>query len=541
MRNNFSLTFLAFVLQLTFLPLLTGCNKSNDSEILIIPLPNKYSLDSSSKFTFTDEVKVVVSDSSDERLQGLQKQLIDIVQSTMSVSLIKATVDELAATDNFILLDLTLTNDSTEAYQLVITKEKISLSASDYHGLFNGIQTLRQLLFFNTYSLSVSSVNINDKPQFSHRGLMLDVSRHFYTVAEIKQTLDIMSLYKLNTFHWHLTDDQGWRIEIEKYPLLTEIGSHRIETVVDKNFEPYIGDGVPHSGFYSKADIVELVAYANARYITIIPEIDMPGHMSAAIAAYPELGCSSKQIDVPTSWGIFANVLCPTELTFVFLEDVLQEVMALFPSRKIHLGGDEIPLWVWQQNEQAQAFIASQGLEDESALHHYFFQRMADYLKQYDRQAIGWDDILVKGKLDNTSIMVWQDLNQAVLAAKTGLEVILSPNEFTYLNYYQGDQGEEPLAQCCFLPIRKVYQFNPELSGLSIEQQSNVIGLQANLWTEYIKTQTHLEYMLMPRLMAIAELGWTKKSNMSWERFEKNYKTHFAFLDYLRVGYREKK
>lgn len=541
MRNNFTLTFLALILQLVLLALLTGCNKSNDSEIPLIPLPNQYTLDSSNKFSFTDEVKVVVSDSSDEKLQGIQQLLINMFQSTLSVSVITASVDELSANDNFILLDLNLASESIEAYQLVVTKEKISLSASDYHGLFNGIQTLRQLLFFYRSSLSLPSVNIIDKPQFSYRGLMLDVSRHFFTVEEIKKTLDIMSLYKLNTFHWHLTDDQGWRIEIEKYPLLTEIGSYRSETIVEKNFDPYIGDGIAHTGFYTQSEIKEIVSYAEERFITIIPEIDMPGHMSAAIAAYPELGCRSKQIEVPTRWGIFNNVLCPKELTFRFLEDVLQEVMVLFPSGKIHLGGDEVPPWAWQQSEQAQNFIASSGLEGESALHHYFFQRMADYLKQYGRAAIGWDDILTEGEQENISIMAWQDLNQATLAAKAGLEVILSPSEFTYLNYYQGIKSEEPLAQCCSLPIEKIYQFNPILNGLSVEQQANVVGIQANLWTEYIPTQAHLEYMLMPRLMAIAELAWTEQSNMSWQDFDKNYKAHFAFLDSLGVGYREKK
>ena len=478
-------------------------------------------------------------DSNDEKLQELQKLFVDIVNRDLSISLNQVNVEQLSI-DKYVLFDLTWESDSEEAYQLLVTEQYIKLSARDYQGLFYGIQTLRQLMFHGAPQ-SVPLVTIIDQPQFTHRGLMLDVSRHFFTVAEIKKTLDIMSLYKLNTFHWHLTDDQGWRIEIEKYPLLTEIGAYRPETILAKNFDPYIGDGIPHSGFYSKADIIELVAYAKARYITIIPEIDMPGHMSAAIAAYPELGCRSKQIDVPTRWGVFTNVLCPKEFTFSFLEDVLQEVMVLFPSGKIHLGGDEVPPWAWQQSEQAQSFIASTGLKDESALHHYFFQRMAEYLKQYGRQAIGWDDILAEGELDNTSVMAWQDLNQATLAAKAGLEVILSPNEFTYLNYYQGQQSEEPLAQCCSLPIEKVYQFNPILSDLSVEQQANVVGLQANLWTEYITTQAHLEYMLMPRLMAIAEVAWTEQGNMSWQDFEKNYKANFAFLDSLGVGYREKK
>jgi len=532
------LSFIVFTL--TFLILVTGCNDDSEHAIAVIPLPNEYSLESGNDFVFTDTIKIAISDSNDEKLQDLKKLFVDIVNRNLSITLNQVNVDQLS-TDKYVLFDLALQSDSTEAYQLVVTEQYIKLSARDYHGLFNGIQTLRQLMFHGTSNQSLPLVTIIDQPQFTHRGLMLDVSRHFFTIAEIKKTLDFMSLYKLNTFHWHLTDDQGWRIEIEKYPLLTEIGSYRSETMVEKNFDPYIGDGIAHSGFYSKEDIVEVVAYAKARYITIIPEIDMPGHMSAAIAAYPELGCRSKQIEVPTRWGIFNNVLCPKELTFRFLEDVLQEVMTLFPSDKIHLGGDEVPPWAWQQSEQAQNFIASSGLEGESALHHYFFQRMADYLKQYGRAAIGWDDILAEGELENTSVMAWQDLNQATLAAKAGLEVILSPSEFTYLNYYQGIKSEEPLAQCCSLPIEKVYQFNPILSGLSVEQHANVVGVQANLWTEYITTQAHLEYMLMPRLMAIAELAWTEQSNMSWQDFEKNYKANFAFLDSLGVGYREKK
>jgi hexosaminidase len=384
-------------------------------------------------------------------------------------------------------------------------------------------------------------MNIIDKPQFSYRGLMLDVSRHFFTVEEIKKTLEIMSLYKLNTFHWHLTDDQGWRIEIEKYPLLTEIGSYRSETMVEKNFDPYVGDGVAHSGFYTQSEVKDIVAYANERFITVVPEIDLPGHMSAAIAAYPELGCNNDAINVPTYWGVFSNILCPKDKTFNFLEDVLLEVIALFPSKKIHLGGDEVPQWVWQKNEQTQDFIEKNVLAGESGLHHYFFQRMATFLVAQNRQAIGWDDLLGKGNLVNTSIMVWQNTNQLTLAAKQNVDVIMSPSEFSYFNYYQGDHDKEPLAQCCSLPIEKVYQLSAFIDGLSRAEQLRIIGIQANVWTEYIKNQAQLEYMLMPRMMALSEVAWTEPKNARWDLFEQNYIAHFAFINYFDIGSREKK
>jgi len=368
---------------------------------------------------------------------------------------------------------------------------------------------------------------------------MLDVSRHFFSVEEIKRTLDLMAFYKLNTFHWHLTDDQGWRIEIEQYPLLTDIGSFREETIVEKNFDPYIGDGIPHTGFYSQDDIREIVQYAQERYITVIPEIDMPGHMQAALAAYPELACTDGPFDVSTRWGVHKDIMCPSEVTFEFIENVLLEVMELFPSEYIHIGGDEVPTTRWKNSELAQQVIHENNLLTEHDLQGYFYERVANFLKSNNRAAIGWDEIIEKNISTQTTVMAWRDLEFAENAAKLGHQVILTPSDFTYLNYYQDNQSTEPLAQCCMITLEKAYDFSLDLVGLTKEEQSLVLGGQASLWSEYIKTQAHLEYMMLPRMLALSEVLWTNAELHDLSKLKEKLPRHFSFFEKIDVNFKE--
>jgi len=528
--------------------ILSSCGGTNNGDsVAIIPAPNKIAIIKADGFVISDKTVITFDVKDKELLQFIAMDLVSFVDQLTGFTL-DVQID-IVSDDNVINLSLNSEPKGSKAYQLMINSQVLNLSADNPQALFYAVQSLKQLIFNNSKNMSIPALEIIDQPRFEHRGLMLDVSRHFFSVDEIKRLLDTMALYKLNTFHWHLTDDQGWRIEIKQYPLLTDVGSYRHETMVDKNFDPFIGDGIPHSGFYSQNDIIDVVNYARERFITVIPEIDFPGHMQSAIAAYPELACSNGPFEVSTRWGIHSNVLCPSDFTFEFLENVLTEVISLFPSKKIHLGGDEVPIWRWQQSEQAQQFIVDHSLVNESGLHGYFFQYMANFLAKSNRQAIGWDDLIDKGitnvatgDLDHVepiNVMVWQDIEQAKIAAQQNYNVIMSPSEFTYLNYYQGNQQTEPLAQCCSLPISKVYQFRPIPAGLSITEQQNIIGLQANVWTEYIKTPQHLDYMLMPRLMAIAEVAWTEENNISWQSFEKRYQQHFMLLDFLDVGFRD--
>ncbi|MEW6983295.1 beta-N-acetylhexosaminidase [Colwelliaceae bacterium 6471] len=424
-----------------------------------------------------------------------------------------------------------------EGYQLVIDEKGVVVSANSEIGLFYGTQSLKQILIDDSLQNKLPFLRITDAPSFGYRGMMLDVSRHFFTIAEVKTMLDLMAFYKLNTLHWHLTDDQGWRVEIDKYPLLTEIGSYRNETIVDKNFDPFIGDGISHSGFYTQAEIRDIVKYAQARYITIIPEIDMPGHMQAAIAAYPELACTDGPFEVSTRWGVHKDILCPKDITFTFLEDVLIEVMSLFPGRYVHIGGDEVPITRWQQSEVAQAFINANGLKDEHELQGYFYERMEQFLSQHGRQAIGWDEIQEKGIENATTITAWRDISFAKTAVRTGHQVILNTTDSTYFNYYQDDPASEPLAQCCMVTLKDVYNIQLLYTDLSEQENELIIGAQGSLWTEFIKTNTHLQYMLLPRMLALSEALWTNEANKNWSQFQQKLDKHYVYFDKNAINY----
>jgi len=424
----------------------------------------------------------------------------------------------------YLSLDDDAKND--EYYYLRVEYDKIEISAKTAKGIFYGIQSLRQLMpaeveDSSVAELAIPAVRIQDEPRYAYRGMMLDVSRHFFPVEFVKKFIDLIALHKMNTFHWHLTNDHGWRIEIMKYPKLTEIGSVRKETVLEKNLDPYIGDGEEHGGFYTQEEVKEIVRYAEKRHIMVIPEIGMPGHSTAALAAYPELGNDTGPYEVSTAWGIKDQILAPKEETFQFLENVLTEVMELFPSKYIHIGGDEVPKKEWEESTQAQAVIKREGLEDEDELQSYFIQRIEKFLNDNGRHLIGFDEILEGGLAPNATVMSWRGIQGGIAAAKQGNDVIMTPNSHLYFDYYQADPQDEPLAIWGDISVEKVYSYDPTPKELSQEEAQHVIGAQGNLWTEYISTPHYAEYMILPRMSALAEVVWTPKDKKDWDDFKR--------------------
>ncbi len=432
-----------------------------------------------------------------------------------------------------------------EAYILEISSEKIVIKAISDRGAFYAVQTLRQLLpasfehaTFNKTTVNIQCQTIEDAPVFSYRGMHLDVSRHFFPTDFIKKYIDALAMLKLNTFHWHLTDDQGWRIEIKKYPKLQELAAFRKETLIGHyNTDPQLFDGKSYGGFYTQKEIKEIVAYAERRHVTIIPEIEMPGHAQAAISAYPEYGCTGEQIDVATSWGVFEDIFCPKEETFIFLENILDEVMLLFPSKYIHIGGDEAPKTRWQNCKHCQELIKKEGLKDEHGLQSYFISRIEKYLNSKGRQIIGWDEILEGGLAPNATVMSWRGFDGAIEAAKQHHNVILTPVSNCYFDYYQSEDKNEPLAFGGFLPLEKVYSLNPIPEELTLEESKYVLGAQANLWTEYIPTSQQVEYMVFPRILALSEVVWSKADNRNYVDFVSRVAHFQTRMDALKINY----
>jgi hexosaminidase len=411
-----------------------------------------------------------------------------------------------------------------EGYQLKVTGSSINI-LGEPNGVFYGVQSLLQLIKQSGGKLSVQAVTINDEPNFAYRGLMLDVGRHFFDAEEIKKILDVMAALKLNRFHWHLTDDQGWRLEIKKYPKLNEISSWRDSSIIGSynDFKPFVYDGKRSGGFYTQDQAREIVKYAAERNITIIPEIEMPGHSTAVLAAYPELGNGTGPYKVPGFWGIHHTIYNPGEQTFTFLEDVLTEVMNIFPGKYIHIGGDEVPKDEWKNSPVAQKIIQDNHLKDENDLQSWFINRIEKFLNKNGRSLIGWDEILEGGLTQNATVMSWRGEAGGIQAAKEGHNVIMTPGGYMYLDHSQAkDTKTEPLSIGGFLPLDVVYNYNPKPAVLTPEQQKYIIGVQANTWTEYIPTENKLEYMLFPRVIALSEVGWTKPENKDYASFTAN-------------------
>ncbi len=425
----------------------------------------------------------------------------------------------------------------SEGYRLASSKSGVKVEAFAPAGLFYGVQTLLQLLPAEVEGgpppaaadWPIPSVRIEDAPRFVWRGGHLDVGRHFFPKEFIKRYIDLLAMYKLNTLHWHLTEDQGWRIEIKKYPRLTEIGAWRRETM---------DDATPHGGFYTQEDIREVVAYAKKRFISVIPEIELPGHCQAALAAYPEISCSGGPFKVGTEWGIIYDVYCAgNDRTFELLEDVLTEVIDLFPSEYVHIGGDEVPKLRWQNCAKCQERIRQEGLKDENELQSYFVKRMERFLSSKGKRLVGWDEILEGGLAPNATVMSWRGVVGGIEAAKTGHDVVMTPTSHCYFDYYQG-LYDEPRAIGGFLPLDKVYAFEPVPAELSEAEARHVLGAQANVWTEYIEDAQQAEYMLLPRILALSEVVWSKKDLRSFPDFSRRIVPHYDRLAAKGVNFR---
>lgn len=442
-----------------------------------------------------------------------------------------------------------------DGYSFEANSTGISISGDTYAGTFYGMQTLIQLLPLNrSAALKIPAVSVQDAPRFNYRGMHLDVGRHFFPVSFVKKYIDYITLHKMNYFHWHLTDDQGWRIEIKKYPRLTTVGGWRNGTIIGRY--PGTGnDGLRYGGFYTQEEIREVVAYAAQRHITVVPEIEMPGHASAAIAAYPELSCfpeeptknyypkdcawagDSTGKQVQQTWGVFDDVFCAgKENTFQFLQDVLDEVLPLFPSRMIHVGGDECPKANWKKCPLCQQRMKENGLKDEHELQSYFIQRMEKYLNGKGRKLIGWDEILEGGLAPNAAVMSWRGESGGIAAAKQHHEVVMTPTDYAYFDYSQ-TTNEDSVTIGGFVSLEKVYNYNPIPAALDAEEGKYVLGAQANLWTEYIKNPRKVEYMIFPRLTALSEVLWSAPQKKNWNDFEKRMQVQFNRYNLWKANY----
>ncbi len=499
-------------------------SRTNQASYNVIPAPQSVSTPQAEGFTLKNNTKIIYR-AGNAKMKRNAEFLSEYIKTSTGKSL---QIAANGAAVNAIELNLGLNSSNKEAYRLTVTKAGVTITGASEAGVFYGLQTLRKSLpVTKAANIMLPAVAINDAPRFAYRGMHLDVARHFVTLDSVKRYVDMLALHNMNRFHWHLTDDQGWRIEIKKHPKLTEIGSKRKETVIGRNSGKY--DGKPYGGFYTQDEIKELVAYAEERNITVIPEIDMPGHMLAALTAYPELGCTGGPYDLWTIWGVSEDILCAgNEKTFSFVEDVLTEVMQLFPSKYIHVGGDEAPKVRWQKCPRCQARIKSLGLKSdahhtaEERLQSYFIGRAEKFLNSHDRQIIGWDEILEGGLAPNATVMSWRGVAGGIEAAKQRHDVIMTPNTYMYFDYYQSSNiDKEPFGIGGYVPVLAVYNYEPLPAELTAEQKKHIIGVQANIWTEYMPTYSHIEYMAMPRAAALAEVQWTMPEKKNYKNFLK--------------------
>ncbi len=516
------------------LVVLCSCGNQVQSDPNIIPQPKLITAGNGS-FNLGKEVNISISS---ESLVGDAEFLAGHLSRRFG--LIANVLPEGDSTGK-ITLGLDSVIPHSEGYNLISDESGVVITGQSTDGVFYGIQTLLQLLPLEGRPL-VPALEISDEPRFSWRGMHLDVCRHFFEVDFIKKTLDAMAMHKLNTFHWHLTEDQGWRIEIKKYPKLSEIAAWRDETLVGHHHgdqESYTYDGEKHGGFYTHEQIKEVVDHAKMLHITVVPEIEMPGHSEAAIAAYPELSCFNKSDGVAKRWGVYENVYCAgKETTFEFLENVLSEVVELFPSEYIHIGGDECPKTHWKTCPDCQRRMKEEGLSDEHELQSYFIGRIEKYLNSKGKKIIGWDDILEGGLAENAAVMSWRGEAGGITAANMGHNVVMTPKYKCYFDYYQSKSPEEPLAICCYTPIHTVYEYDPMPEKIDPDKRHFILGIQANVWTEYMPTSSHVEYMVFPRLCAMSEVQWTNPENKNYEDFLSRMQTHYKRLSAAGINYR---
>lgn len=507
-------------------------------EVKIIPQPALV-INLNGTFTFTPETKIQVNQA-DEQFMKIASFLTNHIDKFYGIK--STAIQSETASRKSVFLELDPNSGlGKEAYNLTVTPKGVMIVASAPNGLFYGVQTLIQLMPPSQKKLTeivLPAVEIKDSPRFVWRGLHLDVGRHFMPKEFILKYLDYMSMHKFNTFHWHLTEDQGWRIEIKKYPKLTEIGSVRKETLIGHGRDPKKYDGTPYGGFYTREDVKEIVAYAAERYITVVPELEMPGHSLAALASYPELGCTGGPYEVATRWGVFDDVYCAgKEETFNFLQDVLSEVIPLFPGQYFHIGGDECPKTRWEKCPLCQKRMKEQGLKTEHELQSYFVQRIEKFLNEKGKKLIGWDEILEGGLAPNAAVMSWRGEEGGIAAAKQHHFVVMTPGKYCYLDHYQSDPKTEPLAIGGFLPLEQVYNYDPVPASLTKEEASYIMGAQGNVWTEYMKTPQYVEYMVYPRAAALAEVVWSPKESKNYADFKNRMVDELKRYDVYGINY----
>ena len=522
--------------------LLGACSEPNTNHEALIPMPNQITYNSGT-FKFTEKTVIVVEDNQ-------LKDGITVFNKKIEASSGKKLqlTDKSGKNGTIIIRQNKALED--EEYELNIETTNVILEAATPAGVFYGLQTFTQmcpkdihtLKKGEPFSFKINTAQIKDAPQFGWRGMMLDVSRHFFTKEEVKELIDYLAFHKLNVFHWHLVDDQGWRIEIKKYPKLTEVGAWR----VDREHLPWDsrpamkeGEKATYGGFYTQEDIKEVVAYAQERFITIVPEIEMPGHTTSSLAAYPEYSCTGGPFNVVPGglWPITDIYCAGKDDTFQFIEDILTEVMALFPSEYIHIGGDEANKAEWEKCKKCQARIKAEGLKDEHELQSYFIKRIEKFLMANNRILIGWDEILEGGLAPNATVMSWRGFNGGIEAANSGHNVVMTPTSHCYLDYYQGPVDTEPVAFNASLPLKRVYKFNPVPAELDADKARFILGGQGNLWTEHVANKAHMQYMAFPRMAAMAEVLWTKEDKRDWIDFSQRIGQYRATYDAMGINY----
>ncbi|MCW3463614.1 glycoside hydrolase family 20 protein [Chitinophaga nivalis] len=499
-------------------------------QVSIIPMPAQVQ-EKADSFLLDKQTVLVASTDADKQTAALFNSWLK--ELTGYELAIRATADK-----NAIILQTGQDSTNPEGYTLQAGSQGVNIHGNTASGTFYGIQTLIQLLPVQpATAFYIPGVSITDAPRFSYRGLHLDVGRHFFPVAFIKKYIDLLAMHKMNTFHWHLTDDQGWRVEIKKYARLQEISSKRKETMAGRYADGKY-DGKPYGGYYTQEQVKEVVKYAAERFVTVIPEIEMPGHSLAVLTAYPQLGCTGGPYEVGTRWGVYDDVYCAgNDSVYTFLQDVLDEVLELFPSRYIHIGGDESPKVRWQKCPKCQARMKQEHLKDEHALQSYFIQRMEKYLNSKGRQIIGWDEILEGGLAPNATVMSWTGIQGGITAARQKHNVIMTPGNYCYFDHYQSQSTNEPLAIGGFTPVSEVYAYEPVPTELTKEEAVFIKGAQANLWTEYINNTSYLEYMVYPRATALAEVLWSATDKRNYNNFLERLKVHVHRLELKKVNY----
>lgn len=515
-------------------------SKQETADYRVVPLPKTISVQTGKPFVLDNQVRILYPEGNADMKRNAEFLKAYIQESTGK----ELTVEAGTEGANAIVLKLGLQHANPEAYRLAVTDEGVTIEAPTEAGVFYGVQTLRKSLpVVREAKVVMPAVVVNDEPRFSHRGMMLDVSRHFFALDSVKRYIDLLALHNINRFHWHLTDDQGWRIEIKKYPELTQVGSKRSETVIGHNTGKY--DGIPYGGFYTQEEAREIVAYAKDRYITVIPEIDMPGHMQGALAAFPDLGCTGGPYEVWRMWGVSEEVLCAgNPKTLQFVKDVMDELMEIFPSEYFHIGGDECPKIRWKECPKCQTKIKALKLKGDSQhaaeerLQSYFMSEVEKYLNEHGRRIIGWDEILEGGVAPSATIMAWRGVNEGVKAVKLQHDVIMVPTSYLYFDYYQAkDKDQEPIAIGGYVPLEKVYSFDPVPENLTPEEAKYIIGTQANLWTEYIPNFRQVEYMVLPRMDALSEIQWVEPGQKNYEDFLSRMPKMFDIYDIYGYNY----